>query len=195
MFRNTRFSFAKRATLLSVLASLFIGTTSVVIADTLPEQVTPVEGKTYFTRYNFWVEKERHVTTNYSRGEMIPINTRATVESIGSKKMILNIDGRRITVVNVRKHTQRDTAEIASEMLSPISINMADIPESIRGDVKSGILRLGMTKEQALMTRGYPPRHKTPTIKASTWVYWSSKFVQLTIVFENGKISRGRGLH
>jgi len=192
MFLPPRFSLAKRITLLSVLASLLISNSSVAVAD---NHTVPVEGKTYYTSYNFWVEKERHVTTNYSRGEMIPINTKATVESIGSKKMILDLDGRRITVRNVRKHTQRTTAEVASELLSETPINMANVPPAIRGDVESGLLRLGMSKEVAIMTRGYPPRHKTATTKANTWVYWSSKFVQLTIVFEKGVIARGRGLH
>jgi len=190
-----RFSLAKRATLLCALASLLFGATSVALADIQPPQVSAVEGNSYFTRYNIWVERERHVTTNYSRGEMIPINTKVTLQLLGDKKMLLDIDGRTITVVNVKKHTQRSISDVASELLSPSQINLAAVPASIRGDVESGILRLGMDKEYALMARGYPPRHKTPTTKANTWVYWSSKFVQLTILFENGKISRGRGLH
>lgn len=195
MFQFPRFSVAKRITLLSVLASLLIGTTSVAMADIQPPLTQVVVGETYFTRYNFWVEKERHVTTNYSRGELIPVNTRVSVQSIGSKKMVLDVNGRPITIVNVRKHTQRPITEVASEMLSPSPINLSLVPSSIRGDLQSGLLRLGMSKELAIMTRGYPPRHKTATTKANTWIYWSSRFVQRTIVFENGQLSRGRGLY
>jgi hypothetical protein len=51
-----------------------------------------------------------------------------------------------------------------------------------------------MTKEQVLMTRGYPPRHRTPSLEGNRWVYWSSRVVQLTVVFDGDVLIEGRGL-
>lgn len=188
MFNRGRFVSARRTTLLVIASLLSLITSGTVLA-------TPEVGKTYYTQHNIWVEKERHVTTNYSRGELIPLNTKVTLESLGGKKLVLDVDGRRITVLNVRKHTQRDTSVIADQLLAPRKVSLKGMSKERRSDIENGIMRLGMSKEQVIMTRGYPPRHKTPTTKANRWVYWTSKFVQLTIVFENGKLTRGRGLY
>ena len=109
--------------------------------------------------------------------------------------MLLDLDGRKIMIENVQKFTQRGIDTIAQELLGRNKVQLSGLSSDRRADIESGILRLGMTKEQAIMTRGYPPRHKTPSTKANNWVYWTSRFVQLTIVFENGKLTRGRGLY
>ena len=56
-------------------------------------------------------------------------------------------------------------------------------------------LRKGMTREIAIMARGYPPAHETSSLESDRWVYWSSRFVKLTVVFSNGRLSDGRGLY
>ncbi len=164
-------------------------------ADILPKMIEPQEGNEYYTRYNFKYEKGRHVTTNYWRGELIPINTKVTLVSMSKKRMVLDIDGQTVKFVNVKKHTKRGMEAIASELLSPKKIPLNKLSSELRSDIEEGILRLGMTKEQVLMTRGYPPRHKTPSTKANLWVYWSSKFVQRSLAFRKGKLTKGRGLY
>ena len=187
MLQSTLSSFGRRILLLSV-GLVAMGVTTLTHAK--------IEvGQQYFTQYNIWVEKETHVTTNYSRGELIPLNTAVKVESIGGKTMLLDLDGRKIMIENVQKFTQRGIDTIAQELLGRSKVQLSGLSSDRRADIESGILRLGMTKEQAIMTRGYPPRHKTPSTKANNWVYWTSRFVQLTIVFENGKLTRGRGLY
>ncbi len=155
---------------------------------------TPIVGSTYFTKYNFKIEKERHLTTNYWRGEMIPINTPVVLKSIGAKEFTISIDGRLIVFKNVRKFTLRDPKVIAEELLSPSRLTIPGNAER-RDDIESGTLRFGMTKQEVIMTRGYPPRHKTSSTKANRWVYWSSRFVQRTLVFRNNVLVEGRGLH
>ena len=83
-------------------------------------------------------------------------------------------------------------AEIAEEMLSP---KKTSIRGRFKEDIKAGNLRVGMTKKQVIQTRGYPPAHKTPTTKSNLWVYWSSRFVQLSVAFEDGKLARARGVN
>jgi len=195
MFKNTLSLTALIAHLVVLLAVIVGVQSSAIAAGLQPPEITPQPDQSYFTRYNFWVEKERHITTNYSRGELIPFNTKVTLKSIGKKKMVLDVDGRKITFVNAKKHTQRDLNKIAAELLSPNKLALGKISRDRRNDMESGTMRLGMTKEQVLITRGYPPRHKTASTKSNNWVYWSSRFVQLTIVFEKGKLARGRGLY
>ncbi|MGH1439871.1 MAG: hypothetical protein ACRBBR_07175 [Cellvibrionaceae bacterium] len=186
---------ALSTTSLFLLAITFLVSSFATQAALLPKMIEPQEGQTYYTRYNFMFEKGRHVTTNYWRGELVPFNTKVTLVSLGGKKMVLDMDGVQITFVNVQKFTKRGIEKIASELLSPRKISLKGVSGELRDDMEAGIMRLGMTKEQVLMTRGYPPRHKTPSTKANTWRYWSSKFIQRSLVFQKGKLARGRGLY
>lgn len=179
MFRQlTRFT----QICLAVILFSFVGFTNAA---------TPTVGKTYFTKHNFKFEKGRHLTTNYWRGQLVPLNSTAKLISMGGKKMIIEVNGQKITFVNVAKHTQRTIEEIAGNLLST---KRTPISKKFANDIKFGTLRLGMSKKQAIQTRGYPPRHKTPSTESDLWVFWSSRFVQRSIAFANGKINRGRGL-
>jgi hypothetical protein len=168
---------------------------SVEAADILPKMVKPEVGKQYYTRYNFMYERGTHLTTNYWRGTLVPINSKVKLVSIDDDEMEIEVDGETIEFDNVEKFTRRNISEIASELLSPEPIALNKVPAEFRDDLQAGNLRIGMTKEQVLMTRGYPPRHKTPSTDSNTWTYWSSRFVHLTLVFKDGKLSEGRGIH
>lgn len=160
-----------------------------------PVLIEPEVGKQYFTRYSFKEEKGKHNTTNYWRGNLVPINSRVKLLSMGRKKMAIELEnGSRVTFINVSKYTKRRMIEIASELLSPVQIPLDGLKSSIREGILSGDMRLGMNKEQVIMARGHPPRHKTPSIDNDIWTYWSSKFVKRTVVFDNGVLSEGRGL-
>ncbi len=148
-------------------------------------------GKSYYTTHNFMFEKGRHVTTNYWRGEFVPVNTKVTVESMGKKKMVLSFKGTEVVILNKKAHTKRSMQEVADRMLSSKKVAVGG---KFAKDMKFGELRLGMTKQQVLKTRGYPPAHKTFSTESDRWIYWSSKFVQRTLVFENNKLVAGRGI-
>lgn len=191
---NTLFNSFSLCKLITTSLILLISHLSTA-ADIQPAYVEVKQGKEYYTRYNFMYEKGRHVTTNYWRGELVPINTKVTLVSIGSKKMVLDIDGQEVAIVNVKKHSKKDMGEIASKLLSPKQIPISKVSSDFRDDLESGVLRIGMTKEEVLMTRGYPPAHKTPSTKSTRWTYWSSKFIQRTLVFKDGKLVEGRGIY
>ena len=170
---------------------IFIGLLTTCLFAANAQAVIPQEGKTYFTKYNLKFEKGRHVTTNYWRGDLLPINSKVEVISMSGKRLIINWKGNQITILNVAKHSKKSIEEIADKLLSNKPVGLG---KRYRKDIKFGVLRLGMTKKQVIKTRGYPPAHKTYSTEADRWTYWSSKFVQRSLLFENGRLVRGRGL-
>jgi hypothetical protein len=162
-----------------------------------PAKVEPVAGKDYFTRYTFREEKNEYKTTNYARGNVVPINTPVKLISMASSKMTLKrLDtGQEIKVENEDKFTKKSIPEIASILLAAEKTPIEKLPEEVASAVRKGDMRKGMTRELVLMTRGYPPAHETPSIAGDRWVYWSSRFVKQTIVFINGRLSEGRALY
>lgn len=151
----------------------------------------PEVGKSYYTKHGFFFEKGRHLTTNYGRGEFAPVNSQVQVKSIKGKKMVLVYKGQDISIENVEKHSNKTLTEVGDLMLSTSPVNVGG---QFAKDISLGVMRLGMTKDEVIQARGYPPAHKTPSTEYDTWVYWSSRFVQISIVFENDRLTEGRGL-
>lgn len=162
-----------------------------------PAKMIPIVGRDYFTRYTFREEKNEHSTTNYSRGNIIPINTPVKLVSMSGAKLVLQRldNSQKITVENEPKFTKRDITEIGSVMLSDGKTPLEKLPTEVADAIRSGEIRKGMTRELAIMARGYPPAHETPSIEGDRWTYWSSRFVKQTIIFVNGRVSEGRGLY
>lgn len=162
-----------------------------------PAKIEPVAGKDYFTRFTFHEEKNEYVTTNYARGAIVPINTPVKLVSMSGSKLVLKrLDtNQKIKVANEEKYTGKSIPGIAAMMLAAEKTPLEKLPEEVANAVKNGELRKGMTKELALMARGYPPVHETPSIEGDRWTYWSSRFVKLTVLFSNGRLSEGRGIY
>jgi len=158
------------------------------------EEIVP--GKDYFTRFSFHEEDQTYLTTNYGRGELVPINTPVHVVAISFRKIALKrLDtGESLYIENVEKYSRRTIARIATDLLSSVKTPLDRLAPPLVAAIETGEMRKGMTKEQVLMARGYPPGHETPSIDSDRWKYWSSRFITQTIVFTNGRLTQGRGI-
>jgi hypothetical protein len=56
-------------------------------------------------------------------------------------------------------------------------------------EISAGRLALGMTKEQAVMARGYPPFHRTAGLEADEWLYYASPGFVDRVQFVGGRIA------
>lgn len=161
-----------------------------------PPMINPVVGNNYFTRYSFYQEDGKYITTNYARGSLVPINTPIKLVAMsGDKLRIKRLDNNsEIKVENARKYSGKNINEIASIMFASEKTPIEKLVPTLTSAISSGEMRLGMTKEQVLLARGYPPAHETPSIDGDRWVYWSSRFIKQTILFADGRVVEGRGL-
>ena len=162
-----------------------------------PPLITPAAGKEYFLRSNLYFEDAEHAATNYARGTLVPINTPVRIDTIrGNSISLQRIDtGDKLEIENVEKYTRKSMVEVARLIFAIEQTPLEELSDELAAEIRAGTLRKGMTKEQVLMTRGYPPAHETPSVESDRWVYWSSRFVKLTLVFSNGRLIEGRGIH
>ena len=125
----------------------------------------------------------------------MPINSQVTLVSLNETSMVLRLaDGENVRIENVERFSRRSMSTIAHNLLATQPIPIDKFDNATANAIKNGALKIGMTKEQVIMARGYPPGHKTPTLDSDTWTYWSSRFVTQTLVFSNGVLVRGRGV-
>jgi hypothetical protein len=178
---------------LCVVASAATAADSIGYFDAIASDPAPIVGQQYYTRHCFMYEKGAAETTNYWRGSLVPINTQVTLVALDGKKLVVRLpSGEAVSIDNVEKFSRRSTSTIAHNLLATQPVPISSFNDATGSAIKSGILKMGMTKEQVIMARGYPPGHKTPTLDFDTWTYWSSRFVTQSLVFSNGVLVRGR---
>ena len=180
---------------ISLAATAARADVSIGYFDTIKSDPEIVAGKTYFLRHNLMFEAGTWPATNYWRGTLLPINTKAIVDALGNKSMLIKWDGGSLTIEN-NNYTKVTMSELAKRMLSPDPVPIEKFGDEMARNITSGSLVKGMTREQVIMTRGYPPAHKTPSIAADNakWTYWSSKFVTETVTISGGKLVDGRNV-
>jgi len=163
--------------------------------DTIKNDPDIVAGKTYYLRHNLMFEKGTWPATNYWRGTLLPINTKVTVAALGNRSMLIKWDGGSLTVENT-KFTRKTMAEIAKNMLSPNPVPIEKFGDVMAKNIASGVLVKGMTREQVIMTRGWPLGDQTPGVMSDNarWVYATSNFVKETMVISDGKLVAGRNV-
>jgi len=169
--------------------------TSIGYFDAIKNDPAIAAGQTYYLRHNLMFEKDTWPATNYWRGTLLPINTKVTVAALGSKSMLIKWDGGSLTIEN-NNYTKVTMAELAKRMLAPNPVPIEKFGDEMARNILGGTLVKGMTREQVIMTRGFPPGHKTPSVASDNgrWTYWSSTFVTETLVISGGKLVEGRNV-
>lgn len=62
------------------------------------------------------------------------------------------------------------------------------LPEEEKKQVKAGEVEPGMSKAAVLMSWGYPPSRKTPSLKDDRWTYWENRKIRKILTFMDGKV-------
>lgn len=156
-----------------------------------------VVGKTFYTTANIWYENpERIYSTNYHRGAIIPVGTKVTIKEIDNDEIrLVDERGMGFTVVYLQKHSAPNTTiwnyfdQYFSEE-NPMRKGgpFEKFTEKEKNNIKIGEIEEGMSKPAVLMSYGYPPTHRTPSLESDVWVYWTSRMMKRTVYFKDGKV-------
>jgi len=161
-------------------------------AELTPEQQTLVQNQEeVYTQVPMWTERNRVYGTNYSRGLLIPINSKVKILEANSKEIIFEWNGQKITYLVYTKHTHANTSEMLERLFAKKPVNLSKYKHAKA--IKNANVLIGMTKKEVLLARGYPPFHATPSLDADQWKYWHHKFSTAYVVFKNGKVLGVRG--
>ncbi len=156
----------------------------------LPPDVT-LGGK-YYTQYSFQFEKNRHRTTNYRKGFLVPVNTPVELLSWGRKGFMIRVlpNGPDLEIENVQKHTGDTVVQAFHKMLARQPLNLKQFTRAERKLIEEGKVAPGMSKKAVIAAIGYPPITQTPTLDMDEWRYWASRFDTFIVRFKNGKVKQ-----
>src|SRR5262249_29531235 len=137
----------------------------------------PRVGHTFYLCCNLHYDKPEITDANYTAGSLIPFATRAEILKVTRQSVQFKPAGHSpLTLQNKRV----ETTVPYSEYLARLSATDDPGLKLRKGNAKqvklmeSGRGARGMSKAQVLMTRGYPPADRTPSLEASTWTYDAS---------------------
>lgn len=155
---------------------------------------TPIasKGDKLFTQFSLFYEKDRHLTTNYRRGILVPINTEVEIVRIGSSSIKIKMPAYKnaeIEIENVEKYSGEKIEGIFNRTLGKSPVDLASFTESEQSSIKRGEVKPGMSKAAVLRAMGYPPAHKTPSLELDQWRYWTHRVNTILVMFEDGKVA------
>jgi hypothetical protein len=182
-----------RNALCSLIASMLI-----ILLATAAASAERIKGKIYYTRINIWFESPKKIpSTNYHKGTLLPVGTKVKMISMGNRKIIFRPKGSdsEFVIVHQRKHTRIKFKELfnryftKNDPMAPGGKFNTFSPLE-RKNIRNGNVVHGMGRAAVLMAYGYPPSHRTPSLDSNTWHYWHARIHQITIHFNNNKVSK-----
>lgn len=144
----------------------------------------------YYTQHNIWLFKGKSATTNYAVDVLVPVNSQVMLDDEdGDELELILVQGQvEFTVVNVEKHSRQPIEEIKRRLLAETPVDLKQFSKLGRAAISQGEVRVGMTKAEVLVARGYPPGVGTLNTDSDSWKYWHNKFNTKLVQFQDGKV-------
>lgn len=124
---------------------------------------------------------------------IIPLGSRLVINDVSNRGFVFETDkdGKKIEV-EFEYHELRMQMDVEKYIklitsASPVSTENFS-PEDQKG-IREGKAFVGMSKNGILAALGYPATHRTPSLDASVWVYWTNRFDTVLIYFDGDKVS------
>ena len=64
-------------------------------------------------------------------------------------------------------------------------LQAAQFPTFVQEAINDGRVERGMTRNQVIMSLGYPPTHRTPSLSAPMWTCWYNHWITFTVTFDD----------
>lgn len=155
-----------------------------------------LSGKTLYTQVGMWYYLDKRsqmmttVSTNYSTGTYIPVNSRVTLtREYDRHGVYFTYKDNLVRLINNKKHSRTDTGELLYRLFDMKKVDLGRFSEAEKKAIAKGKVEQGMSKEAVRISRGYPPAHVTPSLESDSWKYWESRFDSTLVNFENGKVA------
>lgn len=136
-----------------------------------------------------WISDSNYVESGKT---MIPFGTPAKFSGFGRYRFHLEINGKRQSIGNdySRDITMEAFARRYLVKEDP-RLKIKSAPPKIRTAVESARVTKGMTREQVLISLGYPISSENPHLDAAKWNYWLWSYTPFVVHFDAaGRVSR-----
>lgn len=137
-------------------------------------------------------------TANYSIGHFIPVNTKMIkiskdgpaieMKIVGADNPYTSLEYSHLKIENEQGYSGKKTKGLFEDYFGTEPIDLEQFPEIIRKEIQQGDIVEGMTRDQVIMARGYPPVHYTENLEDDLWTYFEGPEHTEEVFFANGKV-------
>ena len=153
-------------------------------SDTKPEDgKAAVETKKAVTRSgyaccNLHYEGDWISDSNLAQLAFIPAGTPIKVNKIEGYRAYVEVDGKAMRLGHDYGRAQESTEQWVNKLvvLDDPKLKIAKFSPAVRKAIEAGKLMKGMTKEQVIISVGYPQTNENPRLDGPSWRYWWSSF-------------------
>jgi len=143
-------------------------------------------GQILYTQFSLFHEGGRHITTNYRKGFLVPVNTEVKFVKATKDEIVVTLpDGLDLRLINVSEFSGEKIDGIFRRTLATEPVDLSQFTEAEKKSIINGEVKNGMRKSAVIVALGYPPKHKTPSLDLNQWRYWQNRFDTFIVSFEN----------
>ena len=144
-----------------------------------------------FACCNLHYSKDWISDANYTELQLIPVGTPIEVLSYGSNRAYVKVDGKPMRLGHDYGRDQESLEAWVNKIVvadDPRPL-IATWPQVIQDCIEQGKVMVGMTREQAIASVGYPMTSENISLDAPTWKLWRSSRSEYDLHFKpNGRI-------
>ena len=145
-----------------------------------------------FTCCNLHRDGSELSDANYWIGTTLPVGTRVHIESATPDSVTFVAGGEKLTLKQEYGTKQETFEQYVGKILVTDDPHrrISEFPDEVQSAIAKGKVERGMTREQVLLSLGYPPAHKTPSLEELEWTYWYNRLRGYRVVFDQrGKVT------
>jgi hypothetical protein len=123
---------------------------------------------------------------------IVPVNTPVTIRTVRRGLVIVTQDTNKTIYFEFDEVRMGMSNEQYIDIItSPQPVNLDSFSAADRKGINAGKAHVGMTKEGVRIALGYPALHRTASLDASTWYYWTNRWRSIAVESDDtGKASR-----
>lgn len=154
--------------------------------------------KRFYTAYNIWIIDGLHMKCiNYKFGhDILPAGTQVYKISVNEGAERINVPSIKFVTVDGDKqfeimfidewHPGKTIEDYKNYMFTSMTFDelTKGMSEAEVESIRKGTVIDGMSKKAVLVSYGYPPEHKTPSLDGDSWLYWSNRFKTFKVCFD-----------
>ncbi len=147
--------------------------------DVKPDSTEPSPGlRSGYTCCNFRYNHDWINDGNYAELPMIPAGSPIKLNQIDRYIAYVDIDGKAFRLGLDYGRTLETTEQWVNKLIvqDDPKARLATYAPAVRRAIQNGQIMLGMTKEQVIMSLGYPETDQNPRLDVPFWRYWRSSF-------------------
>jgi outer membrane protein assembly factor BamE (lipoprotein component of BamABCDE complex) len=152
-----------------------------------------LSGQSFFTCCNLHYDNQDISDANYWVGKLLPAGTLVRVGEVTESAVALSAGDLKLKLT----HEYGTDEEPLDQYLGKVLVKndpkprIATYQKAVRRAIMYGKVEIGMTREQVLLSLGYPTTDRTPSLQDREWTYWyNQRGDRYKVAFdEAGKVS------